>query len=141
MNAPPVLEGGCACGAVRYRFEGKPIMTFKCHCVDCQKASGGPFVAGVLLPKKGFQFTKGKPTYYATPSTGGGNHIRGFCAECGSRLTGGENSNGTDWVGVVVSSLDDRSWYKPQMNFFVSQAQVWDVLEKDIPAYDLYPPS
>jgi hypothetical protein len=134
------FEGGCACGAVRYRVEAQPIMTFQCHCVDCQHASGGPFVAGALVPKTAFTFTKGSPTYYSTPSTRGGMHVRGFCASCGSRLTGGERDVPTPFVGVVVSSLDDRSWFKPQMHFFVSQKQTWDVINDAAPQYDLYPP-
>lgn len=135
------FEGGCACGAVRYKCDADPIMSFKCHCVDCQKASGGPFVAGVLVPLKSFQFTKGVPKYYSTPSTAGGNHIRGFCGDCGTRLTGGQNdAHPMPFIGVVVSSLDDRTWYKNQMHFFVSQAQPWDKMDDDLPKYDVYPP-
>lgn len=140
MNVKIPFEGGCACGAVRYRVNQAPLTTFKCHCVDCQKASGGPFVAGVLVPIEGLEFTKGKPTYHHTLSTMGNQHIRGFCGTCGSRLTGGERDTGSPFVGVVVSSLDDPGWFKPAMNFFVSQAQPWDKIETDIPAYDLYPP-
>ena len=136
------FEGGCACGAVRYRVSEPPMMTFQCHCKDCQKASGGPFVAGVVIPRSGFEFTKGRPKYYKTPSTAGGNHVRGFCGDCGSRLTGGENdAKATDWVGIVVSSMDDPSWFQPQMHFFTSHAQPWDKMADDLPKYPVYPPS
>ncbi len=65
-------------------------MTFKCHCRDCQRVTGGGFVAGLLVPVAAFRLTKGQLHYHFTPSLAGGNHKRGFCAECGSRLTGGE---------------------------------------------------
>lgn len=135
------IEGGCACGAVRFRCDAAPLFTFYCHCVDCQKASGGPFVAGLAVPAAAFRFTKGKPAYYPTPSTGGGNHIRGFCGTCGSRLTGGENDRGPgNFVGLTVSSLDDRSGFQAQMHFFMSQAQPWDKPADDLPKHDVYPP-
>ncbi len=37
-----VLEGGCHCGAIRYRIEGPPPESGYCHCRDCQQTSGSP---------------------------------------------------------------------------------------------------
>jgi hypothetical protein len=134
------FEGGCACGAIRYQCDGDPIMMFQCHCRDCQRASGGPFVAAILVPIKSFKFLKGSPKYYSTPSTSGGQHVRGFCENCGSRLTGGQKDRPLPYIGITVSSLDDPTWFKSQMHFFVSQAQPWDEMHDDLPKYDLYPP-
>jgi hypothetical protein len=30
-----MLEGGCACGAVRYRLNSAPMFVNCCHCRDC----------------------------------------------------------------------------------------------------------
>lgn len=138
MNPP--FEGGCACGAVRYRCDAKPFLMFQCHCRDCQRASGGPFVAAMLVPANAFRFVKGAPTYYATPSTSGGKHVRGFCGICGSRLTGGQkDGEPSTFVGLAVSSLDDPGGFKPQMHFFASHAQDWDRIADELPRYDEYP--
>src|SRR6266540_3929418 len=83
------FTGGCACGAIRYECSAEPIMTFKCHCRDCQRVTGGGFVAGLLVPASAFRLIKGQLRYHFTPSLAGGKHKRGFCAECGSRITGG----------------------------------------------------
>ena len=57
-------------------------------------------------------------------------------------LTGGESvERDTGIVGVTVGSLDDPSWFRPQMDFFVSDVQPWDQMDPAIPKYDLYPPS
>jgi len=37
--------------------------------------------------------------------------------------------------------LDDQSWFRPQMDFFVSDVQAWDQMDPAIPKYELYPPS
>jgi len=44
------FTGGCECGAVRYECSAEPMMMFKCHCRDCQRVTGGAFVAGLLVP-------------------------------------------------------------------------------------------
>jgi hypothetical protein len=40
----PVIEGGCVCGGVRYRLEAAPTQVNDCHCLDCRRSSGAPFV-------------------------------------------------------------------------------------------------
>jgi hypothetical protein len=135
------FSGGCVCGAVRYECSAEPIMTFKCHCRDCQHITGGPFVSGLLVPRAAFRLTKGELKYHFTPSLAGGRHKRGFCADCGSRMTGGESdSQQTDFVGVTAGSLHDPSWFKAEMDFFVSDAQPWDLMDPAIPKFDFYPP-
>ena len=136
------FTGGCVCGAIRYECTAEPIMMFKCHCRDCQRLTGGGFVAGLLVPVSAFRLTKGQLRYHFTPSLAGGKHKRGFCAKCGSRLTGGESDERpTGFIGVTAGSLDDPSWFRPQMDFFVSDAQPWDQMDSAIPKYELYPPS
>ena len=140
MTTP--ITGGCACGAIRYQATTKPIMMFKCHCRDCQRASGGAFVCAILFPADSFEFTQGTPKYHFTLNAAGGQHKRGFCPECGSRLTGGENPQGTTgFVGINVASLDDPSWFQPQMDIWTSDAQPWDQMDPSLPKFEQYPPA
>jgi hypothetical protein len=135
------LTGGCVCGAVRYQSDAAPLSTLKCHCRDCQRVSGSPHVCAVLFPKKAFKFTQGKPKYYCTSSDAGGLHQRGFCAECGSRLTGGESPDGTgDFIGVTVGSLDEASWFQPAMELWAADALAWDPPRADVPRFEKNPP-
>src|SRR5438309_2201501 len=77
--------------------------------------------SGGVGPAEAFRVTRGQLRYHFTPSAAGGQHKRGFCAECGSLLTGGENTERpTDVVGVTAGSLDDSSWFQPHMDIFVS---------------------
>jgi len=134
------FSGGCACGAIRYECCAEPIVMFKCHCRDCQRATGSAFLAGLLLPESAFHLTKGQLRYHFTPSMRGGKHKRGFCPECGSRLTGGEfDERPTGMIGVTMGSLDDPTWFHPQMDVFVSDAQPWDQMDSAIPKFEHYP--
>jgi len=130
------FTGGCVCGAIRYECNAEPTRMFKCHCRDCQHVSGGPFTAVVYVPKSGFKITRGTVRHYSTPSLRGGHNLRGFCAECGSRLTGGESDRG---VGVNAGSLDDPSWFRSQMDIHVCDALPWDALDERTPNFELYP--
>jgi hypothetical protein len=134
------FSGGCQCGAVRYECSAEPgqIQMFKCHCRDCQQVSGGPFAAVVYVPAATFRLTRGTIAHHATPG-GFGPHQRGFCAQCGSRLTGGEGPGSTG-IGMTAASLDDPSWFKPQMEMWVRDAQPWDQLDPELPQFDTYPP-
>jgi hypothetical protein len=44
-----IHEGGCLCGAVRYRVRGEPARGSACHCTFCQKRSGSAFGIGVYF--------------------------------------------------------------------------------------------
>ena len=59
-----------------------------CHCRDCQRSSGGPFSSFVVVPTEAFKLTKGELRFHASPSEMGGMTRRGFCAECGSPVSG-----------------------------------------------------
>ena len=137
MNLP--ITGGCVCGAVRYESNAAPLMMVKCHCRDCQQTTGGPYVPAVIFPYSAFKITKGKLQRYGTPSLAGRHNLRGFCANCGSRLTGAENP-GKGIIGVLAASLDDPSWFKPQMDLFVSDAQSWDLMDPALPKYQQFMP-
>jgi hypothetical protein len=144
MKMMPKLPftGGCSCGAIRYECTAEPVMTFKCHCRDCQQASGGAFVPGLLVPASAFRLTKGRLRYHFTTRLAGGRHKRGFCPHCGSRITGGESDQpGKEFMGVTAGSLDDPSWFRPEVDFFVADAQPWDQMDPAIAKFEHYPPS
>jgi hypothetical protein len=137
MKVP--FTGGCQCGAIRFECTAQPseLQMFKCHCRDCQRVGGGPYAAVVYVPKRTFKVMRGTVHHHTTQSEISGQHLRGFCAECGSRLTGGESNES---IGVLVANLDDPSGFKPQFNMWTSDAQAWDPLDAGVPAFEKYPP-
>ncbi len=136
------FTGGCSCGAIRYECTAEPIMMLKCHCRDCQQVTGGGFGPAVLVPREACRLTRGQLRYHFTPSLARGKHKRGFCPECGARITGAESEAGDSRsVGVLAGSLDDPSWFNPQMDIFVSDAQPWDRMDPAITKFEQYPPT
>ena len=60
-SEPKTIRGGCLCGAIRYEGIGEPYNVTHCHCEDCRKSAGAPFVTWASFRRGNFQFTKGKP--------------------------------------------------------------------------------
>ena len=42
-------EGGCACGALRYRMTAEPMFVHCCHCLNCQRQTGSAFAINLLI--------------------------------------------------------------------------------------------
>ena len=42
-------QGGCSCGAVRYRLTSKPMMVHCCHCSDCQRLTGSTYAVNAII--------------------------------------------------------------------------------------------
>lgn len=113
----------------------------KCHCRDCQHITGGPYAPAIVFPIGTFKLTKGELRYHFTNSFAGGKHKRGFCAECGCRITGGQSEEPSEIVGVLAGSLDDPSWFSASADLFVSDVEPWDRLSPDTAKFDQYPPA
>jgi len=142
LGTPAVapFKGGCICGAVRYECTAEPVAMLNCHCRTCQKVTGGPYVPVVLVPSASFKLTRGTLRYHFTERVKGVDHKRGFCADCGSRITGAESETPSAMIGLTASSLDDPSWFRPQYDIFTSHAQLWDVMDPKLPKHRHYPP-
>ena len=97
-----VFEGGCLCGAVRYRATSAPIRGVICHCPMCRKHSGAPVLAFVHFRAEDFAWVRGAPTRYRSSEFA----ERGYCPACGSTLSMHEAVL-ADRVQVTVGSLDE----------------------------------
>lgn len=117
-------QGGCQCGAVRFRFDRSQVVGANhCHCRDCQHATGSAFATFCMVPSSGIVL-EGAPKAYTVPGASGQDVTRSFCAECGSQLF--------SVVGVMpgfhfikAGSLDDASWLEPASDFWASSRQPW----------------
>lgn len=60
----PTFEGGCLCGAVRYRFDGLPLSSSNCFCRSCRLASGATPVGWVVVARQYFRWLQGAPALF-----------------------------------------------------------------------------
>jgi hypothetical protein len=127
MNAnASLLEGGCACGAIRYRVAAEPLMMACCHCRDCQRQTGSAYFPAVAVPAAALHVT-GRPRSYASKADSGNTVTRVFCGECGSTLWAW-NSGMPDGRQLAAASLDDPTRFAPSLHVFAASAQPWDTI-------------
>lgn len=124
------IEGGCLCGAVRYRASGAPSGITICHCATCRRASGAPIVAWSGFPATGFNFIRGLPARYASSP----GVERTFCSHCGTQLTY-QRQDLPDFLDVTLASLDDPEAIRPQDHTWASARLSWIALNDGLPAY------
>ncbi len=125
-------EGGCLCGAVRYRFYGPPDWSTHCHCRSCQKASGAGFATWCGLKNENFEVTKGQIKVCETSS----GVERGFCGNCGTSLTYVAEAGWPGQIGVLAPTLDDPSIASPTAHVYVSHQQPWVKLDDGLPTHE-----
>jgi hypothetical protein len=124
-----VIRGGCLCDAVRYEGVGEPYNITHCHCEDCRKSAGAPFVTWASFRRGNFRFTKGEPREIAW--TG---RIRSFCTECGSALTFMSRPD-TDEVDVTVATFDQPEIVTPADHTWTEDRLPWIKLADELPQH------
>jgi hypothetical protein len=123
-----IREGGCLCGAVRFKAEGDPVNVRICHCRNCQKAMGSPFFARALFAQSALEVT-GETGRYATSE----RLDRVFCLRCGTRLFSWRSDGSA--AGVALATFDDRHAFAPTEQIWVSEKMDWVRLDDDLPRY------
>ena len=134
-----IFDGGCTCRAVRFAMTSRPMFVHCCHCRDCQQSSGGPFSSFVIVPTEAFKLLQGSLRFHASPSEMGGHTRRGFCPDCGSPIMGKPDAV-PHIVAIRTASLDDPSWFNPQVDVWTSDAQPCDQMNPALPKFEKYPP-
>ena len=130
MIESQVFEGGCLCGALRYRSTAAPVRGVICHCSMCRKHSGAPILVFVHFPIEAFAWIKGEPTRYRSSQYA----ERGFCPKCGSTLSMHEEVLG-DRVQVTLGSLDEPNRAKIDDHVWTEDRIAWFEVKDELPKY------
>jgi hypothetical protein len=123
-------EGGCLCGAIRYRSSKDPVATSHCHCRSCRLAAGAPAVAWAIFPSDGFGFTAGTPVRHRSSP----NVIRTFCGTCGTALTW-QHDEQQDTIDITSATLDCPDAFAPTREIWIEQKLAWQTLDTGLPHY------
>jgi len=127
-------EGGCQCGAVRYRIDDdKMLYHALCHCADCRASSGAPATAWLAVQDDAFVITRGE----ATAFNSSGQSVRHFCARCGTGLYFVNPEMLPGIVDVQSATLDDPP--APTAQIQVAERLEYMAHLSDLPEFDRYP--
>src|SRR5438067_7980535 len=101
------LEGGCGCGAVRYRLTDEPIFVNNCHCRLCQRQTGAGSAVNAFIESDRLELLEGRLTSHELKTGSGRTQVIMRCAECGTAVWSHYPRFGARGAAVRVGTLDD----------------------------------
>ena len=129
-------DGGCACGALRYRLGSEPMFIHCCHCLNCQRQTGSAFVVNLLIEADRVQFLSGTVQAVDVPRDDGSVQRISRCPHCQVAIF---SEYGSPEVRFVRSgTLDDPTAITPDVHIFTRSKVGWVTLPERAPAFEVY---
>jgi hypothetical protein len=129
-------EGGCACGAVRYRLTSEPLFVHCCHCLNCQRQTGSAFVINLLIEADRVELLTGEPQPIDVPRDDGSAQRIFRCPSCQVAVF---SEYGWPEVRFVRGgTLDEPSSLSPDVHIYTRSKLPWVALPDGTPAFDAY---
>jgi hypothetical protein len=127
---PAPAEGGCLCGAVRYRLARVRRHVVHCHCSQCRGAAGAPVVTWAMAREENFTIVRGEPAWFVSSDHG----KRGFCARCGTQLLF-VSTRYPGAVDVTAASFDHPERLVPLRHVFAPERIAWLEISDGLPRH------
>ena len=127
------FDGGCHCGAIRFRAGGPLREVFLCHCSDCLKLSGTSWGASAAYEDHFHYLTEARPRWYRSSQ----GAERGFCADCGAQMF--YQRDDRDMISIAPGAFDEGEMLYVGGQIFRHSHPAWgpvapaDILDLDTP--------
>ena len=129
-------EGGCACGAVRYRLTSDPLFTHCCHCLNCQRQTGSAFVINLLIEADRVELLSGAPQAVDVPRDDGSTQRISRCPTC--QVAVYSDYGRPEVLFVRAGTLDQPGSVTPDVHIFTRSKLSWVTLPESVPAFEVY---
>ena len=116
-------------------LKSRPFALIDCHCIDCRRSAGAPYVTWGSVPREDLVVTKGEPRKIAHA-----NRIRSFAACCGTHLFF-EDTKDSETIDVTIASLDDPAPFAPQKTIWLEDKLPWVAIDESLPMFQKTPKS
>ena len=129
-------QGGCACGAVRYRLSSEPLFVHCCHCLNCQRQTGSAFVINLLIEAERVEILAAAPQPVDVPRDHGSPQRIFRCPRCQVAVFS-EYGRPEVWF-VRGGTLDDPTHIVPDVHIYTRSKVGWVSLQAGTPAFEVY---
>lgn len=116
----PPFEGSCLCGSVQVRLTAPPLLTFACHCRDCQKLSASAYTLTTMFPSNSFSCT-GK---LITGGLKSGERTHYFCKSCLNIVYSQVGAPG-ERINLRTSILHQAALFQPFVELMTDEKLPW----------------
>jgi hypothetical protein len=129
-------EGGCACGAVRYRLVSDPLFTHCCHCLNCQRQTGSAFVINLLIEADRVELLSGDPQAVDAPRDDGSTQRIYRCPTC--QVAVFSEYGRPDVRFVRGGTLDEPTSVTPDVHIYTRSKVDWLTLPESVSAFEAF---
>jgi hypothetical protein len=133
------VEGGCQCGAVRYRLTAPPLAVYNCHCRDCQRTSGATNEMSMPIRRETLEHLSGELVAFEKTANSGRVVRQLRCAVCGNKVWN-EPLATPQLLVVKPGTLDDFSWAVPIGNIWTESRAPWVEIDPRLVNFPGQPP-
>jgi len=137
MSEVERIEGGCLCGATRYRALGPWLHFVHCYCSRCRRATGTGHATNLLTAPDHLEWLAGEANVQRYDLASAASFAVSFCRVCGSPLPHLTRS-GSLWV-IPAGSLDREPSVNPSARIFWSSRALWSCSGEELRCFDTYP--
>ncbi|MFO1352227.1 MAG: GFA family protein [Gammaproteobacteria bacterium] len=128
-------EGGCVCGAVRYRVKNNPVRTSVCHCTFCQRRTGSAFGIGAYFMEEDIEMIRGALKTYEHRSDESQRWLRmQFCTQCGTTVTW--TAEALPGIRAIAGgTFDQPAWFRIERHSWMRSAHAWLAPPTDVEVF------
>lgn len=113
----------CSCGQLTARVTGEPVRVSMCHCLACQRRTGGVFASQARFHRGDVQ-TSGPSTSFVRAGDEGPGARFHFCPTCGATVYY-EPIAMPDFVAIPVGAFADPTFPPPTVSVYGSRMHGW----------------
>lgn len=127
-----IHQGGCVCGAIRYRAKGDPLRAYACHCTFCQRFTGSAFALMSWFRDESLEIAgDGITTYDHTVDDADRWFRLHSCDRCGTTFMATVQRQAGICL-VMAGTFDDPNWVKLERQIWTRSAQHWVVFPENM---------
>lgn len=115
----------CSCGQLTARVTGEPVRISICHCLACQRRTGGPFAEQARFPRENVSIS-GISTEYVRVGDEGSRARFHFCPQCGVTVYY-EMEAMEAFLAIPVGVFADPAFPPPSVSVYELRKHSWVV--------------
>jgi len=113
----------CCCGSLRAEALAEPIVVAACHCTECQRRTGAPFLVGAFFAKEHVR-AEGPSKIYVRDGQEGRRVRVHFCPTCGTCVYW-DSDRRPNVIGIAVGAFADPSFPAPTVSIWEQTRHPW----------------
>jgi len=126
----PMRLASCSCGQLTARATGDPVRISMCHCLACQRRTGGPFAEQARFHRADVTVA-GQSTSYVRTGDEGTQARFHFCPVCGATVyylpADASPNMGAAWIAIPVGAFADPAFPAPTVSVYEGRKHSWVV--------------